>query len=76
MKKGIFLTLAVAGLLGGCGEKFTPLSEEQIKVQVDSAVTAQKATVIAEKNAACDAGMAAAVSAKVEALKAAETASN
>ena len=74
MKKGIFLTLVVAAILGGCGEKFTPLTQEQINAQVDSLVTAQSEAKLTELRAACESGLEAQVNAKVEALKSAETA--
>jgi len=74
MKKGLFLTLVVGAILGGCGEKFTPLTQEQINAQVDSLVTAQSEAKLAELRAACESGLEASVNAKVEALKSAETA--
>jgi hypothetical protein len=70
MKKGIILSFAVAAILASCGEKFTPLTQEQINAQVDSTVAAQKDAKVAELKAACDAGLEAQVNAKVEALKA------
>lgn len=76
MKKGLFLAM-VAGCaiaLGSCGEKFTPLTQEQINAQVDSLVTAQSEAKLQELRAACEAGLEAQVNAKVEALKTAETA--
>ena len=73
MKKGLILTIAVGAILAGCGEKFTPLTQEQITAQVDSLVTAQSEAKLAELNAACESGLVASVNAKVEALKAAET---
>lgn len=74
MKKGIILTFAVAAILAGCGEKFTPLTQEQINAQVDSLVTAQSEAKLTELRAACESGLEAQVNAKVEALKSAETA--
>lgn len=74
MKKGIILTFAVAAILAGCGEKFTPLTQEQINAQVDSLVTAQSAAKLTELRAACESGIEAQVNAKVETLKSAETA--
>ncbi len=74
MKKGIILTFAVAAILAGCGEKFTPLSQEQINAQVDSLVTAQSEAKLTELRAACESGLEAQVNAKVEALKGAEVA--
>lgn len=77
MKKGSLFTLVAACVLAlvSCGEKFTPLSQEQITAQVDSLVTAQSEAKLQELQAACESGLEAAVNAKVEALKAAETAS-
>jgi len=74
MKKGIFLTLVVAAIMTGCGEKFTPLTQEQINAQVDSLITAQSPAKLADLKAACESGLEAQVNAKVEALKSAETA--
>lgn len=70
MKKGIILSFAVAAILASCGEKFTPLTPEQINAQVDSTVAAQSEAKLTELRAACDAGLEAQVNAKVEALKA------
>ena len=74
MKKGIVLMFAVAAILGSCGEKFTPLTQEQTTAQVDSLVTAQSEAKLAELRAACESGLEAQVNAKVEALKGAEVA--
>ena len=78
MKKRIILTLAVGGFFAlttmSCGEKFTPLTQEQINAQVDSLVNAQSEAKLAELRAACESGLEAQVNAKVEALKTAETA--
>jgi hypothetical protein len=74
MKKGIVLTLAVAAILAGCGEKFTPLTQEQINARVDSLVQAQSDAKLTELRAACESGLEAQVNAKVEAMKSAETA--
>lgn len=81
MKKGIILTLAVAGFFAlttsSCGQKFTPLTEEQLNAQVDSLFNAQKDAKLEELRGACQSELAAKVAAKVEELKgAAETASN
>ena len=76
MKKGLFLAM-VAGCviaLASCGEKFTPLTQEQINAQVDSLVNAQSEAKLQELRAACEAGLEASVNAKVEALKTAEVA--
>lgn len=78
MKKGIILTLAVGGFFAlttsSCGEKFTPLTQEQINARVDSLVNAQSEAKLQELRAACESGLEAQVNAKVESLKAAETA--
>jgi hypothetical protein len=71
MKMRLILTLAVGAILGGCGDKFTPLTQEQITAKVDSTVAAQSEAKLAELKAACDAGLEAQVNAKVESLKAA-----
>ncbi len=80
MKKGIVPVLVMAAFSAlaviGCGEKFTPLTQEQITAKVDSTVNAQKDAKIQELRAACQSGLEAQVNAKVEALKSAETASN
>ncbi len=74
MKKGMMLTMAVGGFFAfttiGCGEKFTPLSAEQMTAQVDSLYKAQEAAKLEELRAACASGLQAQVDAKVEALKA------
>lgn len=80
MKKGIIVMLALsmfsAIIFTGCGEKFTPLTPEQITAQVDSTFNAQKDAKLEELRAACQGSIEAAVNAKVEALKSSETASN
>ena len=80
MKKGIVPVLVMAAFSAltvvGCGEKFTPLTPEQITAKVASSVNAQKDAKIAELRAACQSGLEAQVNAKVEALKSSETASN
>lgn len=80
MKKGIVAMLALsmfsAIIFTGCGEKFTPLTQEQITAQVDSLFNAQKDAKLEELRAACQGSIEASVAAKVEALKSAETASN
>ena len=78
MKKGSFFTLVVGSVLAlaSCGEKFTPLTQEQITAQVDSLVNAQSEAKLQELRAACESGLEAQVNAKVEAMKTAETATN
>lgn len=56
--------------LTSCGEKFTPLTQEQISAQADSLFEAQKDAKIIELREACQSGLEAAVNAKVEALTA------
>ncbi|MFN8322577.1 MAG: hypothetical protein U0T74_07975 [Chitinophagales bacterium] len=56
------------------GEKFTPLTQEQISNSGGSLVNAQSEAKLAELRAACESGLEAQVNAKVEALKTAETA--
>ena len=79
MKKGIVVMLALsvfsAIICTGCGEKFTPLTQEQITAQVDSLFNSQKDAKVEELRAACQSGLEAQVNAKVEAMKSAETAS-
>jgi hypothetical protein len=78
MKKGISLMLAIsvssAILLSSCGEKFTPLTQEQITAKVDSSFNAQKDAKLQELRAACQSGLEAQVNAKVEMMKSGQTA--
>jgi hypothetical protein len=78
MKKGIILTLMVGGFFSftiiGCGEKFTPLTDEQINAKVDSSFNAQKDAKMQELRSACDAKLDAESNAKLEELKNQETA--
>jgi hypothetical protein len=79
MKKGFILVLTLAGIsaamLTACGEKFVPLTQEQVNAKVDSVFNAQKEAKLNELNAACESSLEAQVNAKVESLKGAETAS-
>lgn len=75
MKKGL-IALFIAGsfsaiTLVSCGEKFTPLSEEQITAKVDSSFTAVAETKRAELKATCESEKEAKVAAKVAELEAA-----
>lgn len=74
MKKGIiYMVPAVvfsALILVGCGEKYTPLTEEQKAAQVDSLVNTQKEAKLQELRAACQATAVAEANTKFEALKA------
>lgn len=79
MKKitGLVIAGAIAGLgLSSCGEKYTPLTEEQKIAQADSIFAATVDAVKAEKAAACESEFQARVDAKVQELSAAATASN
>jgi hypothetical protein len=73
MKKGIMFMLPAvvfsAMTLVGCGEKFTPMTEEQINTKVDSLFEAQKDAKLEELRAACQSGATAQATAKFEAMK-------
>jgi hypothetical protein len=59
MKKGIFVTLAVAAFAAivttGCGTKYTPMSPEQVTAAADSTYNAQLEAKTQELSAACNA---------------------
>jgi hypothetical protein len=78
MKNGIILMLSLsvlsAFIFTSCGEKFTPLTQEQISAKVDSSFNAQKDAKLQELRAVCQSGLEAQVNAKVEAMKSGETA--
>lgn len=80
MKKitGLLMASAFVGaVLSSCGDKYTPLTEEQKTAKADSIFTATADAYKAEKAAACEAEMQAKVEAKVQELTAAAaTASN
>jgi hypothetical protein len=75
MKKRITAMLLASGFftvaLVSCGEKFTPLTEEQINAKVDSAYNAIAESKRAELKAACEADKAAKVAAKIAELQSA-----
>ena len=79
MKKGIMLAIVAGGFftfgLTSCGEKFTPLTDEQINAKVDSLFNEQKEAKLQELNAACQAKAEAEATAKFEELKTAAVAS-
>ncbi len=71
MKKSFvgLMGVALTGLLlASCGDKYTPLTEEQKAAKVDSLYAAQSAPLKAEKLTACEADMQAKVDAKVAEL--------
>lgn len=74
MKKGLLTTLATGAFfaltLVSCGEKFTPMTEEQVTAKVDELYNAQKDAKLAELKTACEAEVAAKAAAKFEELKA------
>jgi hypothetical protein len=76
----ITMTLFAAGFLAAslmsCGDKYTPLTEEQKTFKADSIFNATAEQLKAEKMASCDADFQAKVDAKVQELQAAATASN
>lgn len=79
MKKGIVVTLIAGAFFSlttiGCGEKYTPLTDEQVSAKADSIVEASKQAKLDELKAACDASLEAQANAKFEELKASATAS-
>jgi hypothetical protein len=80
MKKitGLLMASAFVGaVLSSCGDKYTPLTEEQKTAKADSIFAATSETYKSEKEAACAAELQAKVDAKVQELTAAAaTASN
>lgn len=79
MKK-ITLSLAAVSFfalsLVSCGEKYTPLTEEQKAKKAETIFNETSADLKAKKEAACAEGFEAAVAAKVAELSAEATASN
>ncbi|MFN8298741.1 MAG: hypothetical protein U0T75_06510 [Chitinophagales bacterium] len=77
MKKGFVVVLAVAGFAAltttSCGEKYTPLTQEQITAQADSLAGAQKDAKLQALKDECQKDLDAKVSAKVEELRGAAT---
>ncbi len=71
-KTGLFILASglFALAMSSCGGAYTPLTQEQITAKADSLFTAQKENIISTHNEACTAGMDAAVTAKMEILKA------
>ena len=76
MKKSVLSLFAsgviAAMIMSSCGAKYTPLTEDQKKAKADSVYATKSAAEIAAKTSDCTKNMDTAVSAKVEALKAAE----
>ena len=73
------LSILLSGLfaiaLSSCGGAYTPMTEDQINAKADSIFNAQKEAIVTKHHDDCTAGMNAAVSAKVEELKATATTS-
>lgn len=80
MKKGFVVVLAVAGFAAltttSCGEKYTPMTQEQITAQADSLAGAQKDAKLQALKDECQKDLDAKVSAKVEELKGAAATAN
>ncbi|MFN8276771.1 MAG: hypothetical protein U0T84_04770 [Chitinophagales bacterium] len=75
MKKGFYSLLAVSAaalMLSSCGDKYTPLTEEQKAAKADSMYNASMADMRKQKEEACAAEMEAKVNAKVQEMLAAE----
>jgi entry exclusion lipoprotein TrbK len=68
-KELLILAVGVAMVLSSCGDKFVPLTQDQINAKVDSIYNAEKDAKLQELRTACQSGLDAQVSAKVEALK-------
>lgn len=62
--------MPLLALLTACGAKYTPLTEEQKQAKADSVFTAQEADLRTKAAQDCEAGMAAAVDAKVAEMQA------
>lgn len=76
MKKAGLILVATgffAIALSSCGTSYTPMTDEQINAKADSMFNAQKEMITTQANEACATGMEAAVSAKLEEMKAAAT---
>lgn len=75
MKKGIFLTLAVAAcaavITASCGNPPAHMSDADVQAKADSVFNSKKDAKMEELKAACMSTADAQVSAKVEELKAA-----
>ncbi len=79
MKNGIIRLLAISGVAiftaCSCGDKFTPLTQEQLNAKADSLYNAQKDAKLAQFNSSCDSSAIAAANAKFESMKSEATAS-
>lgn len=69
--KGLIPVLTFLALFSSCGAKYIPLTEEQKTARADSIFMAQEADIRAKAAADCEAGMSAAVDAKLAELQAA-----
>jgi hypothetical protein len=74
MKKGLIAAMLAGGFFAfttiGCGEKYTPLTQEQITAKADSVATARSAEAVAAVKADCEANLAQKVADKVTELQA------
>jgi hypothetical protein len=75
MKRGIMLAIVAGSFFASCGEKFTPMTDEQINAKVEELYNEQKDAKLQELNAACQAKAEAEATAKFEAMKTEATAS-
>ena len=79
MKKSVLSLFAcgimAAMIMSSCGAKYTPLTEDQKKAKADSVYATKSAAEVTAKTTDCTTNMDAAVTAKVESLKAAEAGS-
>ena len=74
MKKGFIAAMLAGGFFAfttiGCGEKYTPLTQEQITAKADSVATERSAEAVAAVKSECEANMATKVADKVTELQA------
>ena len=79
MKKGLISMLAVCSIAVvatcSCGDKFVPLTQDQMNAKADSIFNAQKDAKVAQLKASCDSSSVAEASVKFENMKNAATAS-
>ncbi len=79
MKKGLIGMLAVCCIAAvattSCGDKFVPLTQDQLNAKADSIFNAQKDAKLSQLKASCDSSSVAEANAKVETMKSSATAS-